>query len=221
ATVVRTVDSGASKQIEQTRVAVSGSLLREEWTERGQHRALILRPDLGKSYVLWLDTREYTESDFGSSVIDGAPPETVIAGKAAISSGEPKREGASQTEPEAKSPGPVGASDLDECCIDPDEAAPSVTSEVRDLPSQTIDGHECKVREEIRHFADGHTERVVSYNAVDVNGLAVRIEAESGSGPTTSRVITERRDVTLNVPASEFVVPEGFKPVEHISAKAR
>ncbi len=63
ATVIRTVEDGAGRKVFVTRVARRGGMFREEWSEQGEARALIHRPDLGKSFLLFLDHRTYTESE--------------------------------------------------------------------------------------------------------------------------------------------------------------
>lgn len=62
ATVILTVEDGDRREVTVTRVARSGEMFREEWSQGGERRALILRPDLGKSFVLYLDRRTYSES---------------------------------------------------------------------------------------------------------------------------------------------------------------
>src|SRR5215470_1249598 len=52
ATIVCSVDDGERRELSVTRVARSGDMLREEWTEGGEARALIWRPDIGKSFLL-------------------------------------------------------------------------------------------------------------------------------------------------------------------------
>lgn len=63
ATVIRTIEDGASRHVFVTRVARRGGMFRQEWSEQGEMRALIHRPDLGKSYLLFPDDRTYTESE--------------------------------------------------------------------------------------------------------------------------------------------------------------
>src|SRR5689334_1468127 len=55
ALVVRTVEDGFSTVTSTSREARLGDRRREDWTEEGKTRAIIWRPDLGKSYVLDLD----------------------------------------------------------------------------------------------------------------------------------------------------------------------
>src|SRR5262249_11291337 len=69
--------------------------------------------------------------------------------------------------------------------------APSPTSvETRALPSQTIEGHPCRVSEQRASFPDGHTEITTTFRARDLNALAIRIESYADNA--TFRVVTER-----------------------------
>src|SRR5436309_9764236 len=61
ARVVRIIEDGKSRETSVSREARSGEKHREEWTEEGQNRALIWRPDLGKIFLLDLDGRAYVE----------------------------------------------------------------------------------------------------------------------------------------------------------------
>ena len=67
ATVVRTVSNGNSQETTITREVRSGEMLRQEWTEENESRVLIWRPDLGKSFLLDLESRTYVETEIGSS----------------------------------------------------------------------------------------------------------------------------------------------------------
>jgi hypothetical protein len=62
ATVVRTVEEGDKLEETITHVARLGEMYKEEWTEKGERRAVIFRPDLGKSFLLSIDKKIYTES---------------------------------------------------------------------------------------------------------------------------------------------------------------
>lgn len=78
ATVIRTVEDGAVRQVFVTRVARRGVMFREDWSEQGEARALIHRPDLGKSFLLFPEDRTYTESgaeaaDVADAVDDVSP----------------------------------------------------------------------------------------------------------------------------------------------------
>ena len=209
ATVVRTTTSGDNPRTEQTLIAIDGGLTREEWTERGERRALILRPDLGKSYELWLDRRIYTETSLDPDGIGGSPGANSVA--PAQPANESKTSSDKQGKVDVASSEAPGAEEPD-AHLDIEESAPPVRHERHDLPDQTIDGHNCKVSEDLSYQPDGRVERVVTFRAMDLKGLAIRTE-ESGAGPTGVKVTTERRDVKLSVDPSEFVVPGDFKRV--------
>ena len=46
-------------------------MFREEWSEQGEARALIHRPDLGKSFLLFPEDRTYTESGAAAAAVPG------------------------------------------------------------------------------------------------------------------------------------------------------
>ncbi|HMG36590.1 MAG TPA: hypothetical protein VKM94_21815 [Blastocatellia bacterium] len=62
------------REVNVTRVACSGAMRREEWKANGEERALIWRPDLGKSFLLDLGQKTYTESKVSED--RSAPPES-------------------------------------------------------------------------------------------------------------------------------------------------
>lgn len=62
ATVVRTVEEGDRREETITRIARLGEMYKEEWTEKGETRVIIFRPDLGKSFLLSIDRKLFTES---------------------------------------------------------------------------------------------------------------------------------------------------------------
>ena len=64
ATIVRTVNDS---EVSVTRIARSGEMRREEWSEQGSARALISRPDIGKAFLLDLDKQIYVELDSSSN----------------------------------------------------------------------------------------------------------------------------------------------------------
>src|SRR5262249_32267495 len=55
ATLTRTAVNGGWRQQEVSKVERRGDWRREDWTDPGGRRAQILRPDLGKGYILDLD----------------------------------------------------------------------------------------------------------------------------------------------------------------------
>src|ERR1044071_4008794 len=69
AVVVRSVEDGASTVTSTSSEARFGERRRVEWTENGKNKAIIWRPDLGKSYVLDLDAHVYTEFELNDQAI--------------------------------------------------------------------------------------------------------------------------------------------------------
>jgi hypothetical protein len=194
-TIVRTTDDGANEETTITREIRSGDQRREEWTEQGHKRALIWRPDLGKSYLLDLDRRVYVEI----AVI------AVIAGKQNLHDDSHLQERAS-----------AGSTNGFVQMVDRglDDAASPDREERRTLADSEIAGHSCKVYEHRVTFPDGHTEITRMFRATDLAGLALR--AESETEPATVRVITERKDVSLDVELDLFTVPANFKKVDKL-----
>ncbi len=190
ATIVRTIENDASHETTITQEVRSGEQRREEWTEQGQNRALIWRPDLGKSYLLDLDRQAYVETSLADENIhDDSPLQD--------------RESADSTN------GLVQAVDraLDDA-PSPDRV------ETRMLPISEIGGHSCKVYEQRATFPDGHTEITRTFRARDLGGLALRTESEAQ--PASVRIITERKDVSLEVAPDVFTVPANFKKVDKL-----
>ena len=193
ATVVRTVVDGTSQQSTVTKEARAGELRREDWTEEGESRALIVRPDIGKRYVLDPDRQAYVEID--------------------LSDGSKNPNGESQTpshESKDSTGDPVQAVDR---AIDDAQSPDRV--ETRALPSADVDGHICQVYEQRATFVDGHVEITKTFRAPDLDGLFLR--TESSSEPPSVRIITERKDVTRDVAPSTFSVPSNFKRVDKLT----
>ena len=189
ATIVRIV---GDSETSVTRIARSGEMRREEWSEQGSARALISRPDMGKAFLLDLDKQIYVEMDFGT---DASPqPENNSSNEATA------REDESGIRPDA----------LERAFGD--SPSPSRV-EVRALEDQTIENQSCKVFEQRAIFDDGHTEITRLFCARDLGDLAIRIEMQSEGG---AKVITERRDVKTEVAPDQFVVPSGFKRVDRL-----
>jgi hypothetical protein len=187
ATLVRTVEDGDRSEVIITRVVRSGEMLREEWVEQdGQRRALILRPDLGKRFLLSLDKRTFSEApitddqragpDIGARSRDSADPEEVD-----------------------RVIGPL---------------QPAASTESRQLPDQAIDDHPCQVTETRSVFEGGRTEVIRVFRARDLSGLVIRVEDESEAAGRRLRIITERRDISTQVARDEFVVPSDFVKVQ-------
>ena len=201
ATIVRTVHDGSARDVSMSRIARSGEMRREEWSEQGGARALISRPDMNKVFLLDLDKKMYVELALGSAAARQAETDSSNANRSVSTA----RDGESGSQPR----------------VDPDELerafsdAPSPASvTTRALPDQTIDNHPCKVFEQRASFNDGHIEITRVFHATEFHGLAIRIESESEGGLL---VITERRDVKTNVSPGEFVIPAGFKKVEKLA----
>lgn len=199
ATVIRTIYDGTTSETSVTHEARSGEQRREEWTERDQNRALIWRPDLGKSFLLDLDSRVYVELEITARHVGGSDPG---AGKTGIVSSSQNASGLN-----------VGSTVQ---AIDHyfDDTQPPARVETRVLPPVVIDSHSCRVYEQRTIFLDGHTEITRRFRADDLAGLPLRIDCESGEGGV--RVTTERRDVRIEVATDSFVVPADFKRIERL-----
>lgn len=192
ATIVRTIDDGSGRTPAITREARSGEQRREEWTEHGQNRALIWRPDLGKSYLLDLDRQVYVEIDLAGA--------------------NESLHDDSHWQDRASADSPSGLAQVVDRALD-DAPSPDRV-ETRILPISEIGGHSCKVYEQRATFPDGHTEITRMFRARDLGGLALRTESESE--PPSVRVITERNDVSLEVTPDAFTVPASFKKVDKL-----
>ena len=182
ATVIRTVEDGAVRQVFVTRVARRGGMFREEWSEQGEARALIDRPDLGKSFLLFPDNRTYTESEPRPTAVEDAGDDL--------------------------SPDHIDRDHIDRAFGDAPLPA-SVTT--RALADQTVEGYSCAVTEERATLEDGRAEVTRLFRARELAGLALRVEVESGS----LKIITERRDIQMQVPLEIFDVPADFRKVPH------
>ena len=192
ATVVRQAVDGQTRETATSHVARRGDWRREAWEEAGAARAIILRPDLGKGYLLDINRHLYVEFDYAA----GTPAD---AGRAATS--QPTSEGAT--------PPSIDAEEVERALSDmpaPAQVAPRV------LADQTIDEHPCQVIEARATFADGRVEVTRSHRARDLGGLPLLIEVESGG----ARLTIERHDIRLDVSPDEFVVPAGFRKVARL-----
>lgn len=200
ATVVRIVEDGTKRETTTSHEARAGERRREEWTENGQNRALIWRPDIGRAFLLDLDGRTYVEIDITAASL----PES-LAG-----AGNPRDVYRGQK------PLKVDAEDSAVQAIDRyfSDAQPPTRVETLELASAVIDGHPCDVSRQRTVFRDGHTETNRRFRARDLSGLLLRIETEAEQG--SARVITERRDVRTEVTADTFIVPADFKRVEKL-----
>jgi hypothetical protein len=198
ATVVRIVEDGTSSDTIVSREARAGEQRREEWTENGQNRALIWRPDIGKAFLLDLDRRTYVELDVGL----GTPAESKTE------SGNPRGISAARRSAEPAAADSI-AQATDQYFSD---KQPPARVETQTLSSVSIDGHPCEVSQQTTFFSDGHIETIKSFRAIDLSGLLLRVENEGKDSRT--RVITARRDVQLGVAPGTFTVPSDFKRVD-------
>ena len=193
AAMVRTVLDGEHQQMTLTKEARSGELRRVEWSEGVQNLAIILRPDLGKSYLLDLDRQQYVESSLNSD------------NQTAGSDSQMK----DRTNSDA-------ASLIDQAVDRAIDDAPSPDHvETLSLSPSDIDGHFCNVREQRATFIDGHSEITKIFRAADLGELTLRTEAYSE--PASVRIITERKNVTLSVAPGAFLVPSNFKRVDKLT----
>ena len=176
AMVVRIVEDGTRRETKITREARAGEHRREEWTQNGQNRALIWRPDLGKAFLLDVDGRAYIEIAIHPERLEGQP-----------SNGGDGLARARQTR----------GRDLDDDAFQQidrliEEPLSPASVETRMIPDEKVEGYVCRVSERRANFADGHTEVTRVFRARDLGGLALRVEL---AGAGNQRVITERRDV--------------------------
>jgi hypothetical protein len=205
ARVIRTIEEGDHREVEETRLAVAGGMMRQEWKDQGQPRVLIWRPDLWKSFLLAPDQGIYVESAIYPDAAEFQQP---------AADGDSSRPTGGSKEAALKD-----RYALDPESVERDVGASSVASEVqtKGLPDQTIDGHPCAVWLKHASFPDGRTEVTMTYRATDLAGLAIRIENESTSSSGTIKITTERKDIQKKVSPDEFEVPAGFKKVDRLS----
>ena len=196
ATVVRIVENGGNSETVITHEARAGELRREDWTENGNNRALIWRPDTGKAFLLDLDRRVYVQIDISSTPLP-----------------EPRARDVDQPLSNRRSPD-AEATDQTVQAIDRyfGDAQLPTRVETQALAPATIDGHSCDVDQQRAIFPDGHTETTTKFYARDLSGLLLRVESVGEHGAT--RVITERRDVRTGVAPDTFTVPADYKRVE-------
>jgi len=196
ATVVRTIDDGEKREVITTHVARSGEQRREEWTEGGHRKALILRTADGKGFLLDLDARTYVELD-------------IDAGGLKI-----EQTSATGSHPSDPTPDNSGAQDTSALGIDHyfEDTQPPTNRESLSLPSTTIDGHRCTVFEVRVTYPDGHVEITRMFRAADLSGLLIRVESENDR--SKGKILTERRNVSLEINGDDFTVPADFKKDE-------
>ena len=169
------------EETESTRTFRSGSRLREEWVTQGQRWAQIWLPELNTSYLLSLDQQFYYEQRVDEVP---APDET------------PNKESA------------LEAPSIERHF---EERSTPLTTETHDLEDQTIQGYICAVRETKLTFAGGQVELTRSFRARDLNGLTIRTENRGIRQSEATEVITELREISLDVPEHVFTVPTEYK----------
>jgi hypothetical protein len=184
-------------------------MIREDWVENGEQRALIVRPDLGEAYQLFPDRGEYlVETAGGEGLSAAGSPATGSPATGNPTSATQASSGTSVSE--------QGRSDLlvDPIAIESDlSPAATTANNVTDLaqPDATVDGHPCRVTERRAIMADGTTEITRTFKATDLEGLSIKTESESEGKNGRVRVVTETRDIQRSVPQGAFDVPSGFK----------
>ncbi|HJQ23034.1 MAG TPA: hypothetical protein VKA60_03900 [Blastocatellia bacterium] len=198
ATVVRLAAAGETRETVTSRVARRGDWRREEWQEAGAVRAVILRPDLGKGYLLDINNRSYVEFDYAA----GAPAAA-------------RRPVTPPPANETTAPPAINAEEVERALSDA-PAPTQVTEHV--LADHTIDEHPCQVIEARATFADGRVEITRSHRARDLAGLPLLIEVEREGG---ARLTIERHEVRLDVSPDAFVVPTGFRKVDQLPRTAK
>ncbi len=154
ATVTRLAVDGEAREQSVSEEARRGDWRRDQWTEAGSRRALIQRPDLGKTYLLDLDHHVYVETDL-------AAHETARTGEEPV-------------------PAPANpAEEVDRAFRD---ALVPIQVESRSLADEVFQGYACQVIESRATFADGRTEVTRSHRARGLAGLPLLIEVESLNG---------------------------------------
>lgn len=206
ATIVHSIDDGVERELSVIRVSKSGDLRREEWVEQDASRAMIWRPDTGKSYLLDLDKGRYVETDIPPS--DMEKTSNLSTNSKGLSSKEqPLGKGSKRANPRA-----LDVETIERAFGD----APSPSRvETRLLADQTIDGHPCKVSERRAVFTDDEVEVTTTFRAGDLNGLAIRVE--TGSTKTRVKLITRWLNIRTEAPAEVFLIRGDFKKVESLS----
>jgi hypothetical protein len=207
ATIVRSLEDGERREVTETRVCRSGDMRREEWLEQGERRALILRYDTGKRFLLNLDKQLYVESDL-TEIVTGKPK-----------AGAPNQE-AGSTVPAGENERPNSDTNRQASALDFVEdnfSEEPVKIETRALADESVADHRCKVVERRLSFADGRSETIKQFRAEDLSGLIIKTEMESLSGQARVKVVTEWRDLKLEVSTELFAVPASFKKVQSLS----
>lgn len=199
ATVICIFEDGTGRETNISREARSGEQRRQEWNEHGQNRALIWRPDLGKSFLLDLDRRVYVEVDIAADRLSAS------------------RGGADNSRDPSSASNPDGlAEDVIVQAIDHDlDNAPSpIRVETRILPDASIQDHMCAAYEERAIYPDGHVEITKRFRARDLSGLVLKLESAAEHGSATLTI--ERQEIRTEIPLDTFIVPADFKKVQNL-----
>jgi hypothetical protein len=210
ARIVRSIDDGKTTVVSVSAFSRFGISTREDWTEGSLKRALICRPDLGKSFLLDLDRRLFAEIALGSQ------PGRVDAGIPAPASATKQL-----------SPDDIGTSDSgsrDQRAIDPEsldlsfnEADDSSSVVQRTTGDEVVAGYRCRVEERRVVYSNGRSETTRWFRATELDGLALRIESETQSESRHVRVTTERTEISTDVSPDIFSVPSDFRKVTNLS----
>jgi hypothetical protein len=205
ATIVSSIDEGVERELSVTRVFKSGDLKRAEWTEQGEPRALIWRPDLGKSYLLDIGQRCYIETDITPGDVPESHKESDSLQNRTVEDSAVQR--SAHVSREA-----ISGDVVDRAFGD---APAPVSVDTRRLADKMIDGHRCAITERRAIFADDSVDVTTTFRARDLNGLAIRVETSSTN--TGAKLITSWRDIRTDAPAEVFIVPSDFRRVEKLS----
>jgi hypothetical protein len=188
-------------------------MIREDWVENGEQRALIVRPDVGETYQLFPDRGEYLVETAGGGLSATGNPAAGNPATGNPATGNPTS--ATQVS-SGKSVSKQEGSDVlvDPIAIESDLSPATTTADnITDLalPDAKVDGHPCRVTERRAITSDGTTEIIRTYKATDLEGLSIKTESESEGKNGRVRVVTETRDIQRSVPQSAFDVPSGFR----------
>jgi hypothetical protein len=202
ATIVRSIEDGQHHEITETRVARSGDMRREEWMEAGERQAFITHFDSGKAFHLNMSRQTYNETDLA-----GVVPEKSKTGSAGQTH--------DSTDAEKQSPN-TGQQTSAVDFVEDGFAEQPTGLENRALPDEYVANQLCKVAETRAGFTDGRTEVTRIFRAQNLSGLAIKTESETSSSTQRVRVVTEWRDIKLEVSPDDFVVPANFKKVQNL-----
>jgi hypothetical protein len=189
AKIVQTMEFGGARQVSETRTSRLGEMTRDEWTERGELRVLIWRPDLPSYIQIDPQKRVYVEHNGDSLAAHNEVTEQSGNGRTAI---DPQIEGSFDMASEASS------------------------SKTVSLPDERVDDFTCEVTERLLSFADGRTQVVRSYRARELGGLTVRTETVFGGGEAATRLTVELKDIQTRISRDQFEIPPGFQKVEKL-----